>query len=95
MAIVVPYAIVTVRLLVAIVHRRLGQAFIYGFLALVLHFAPDVYILITANAVPDKLMESFFFVVFIFAAVALQGIVMKVKKQRKSMGSKVQAEPKS
>ena len=85
MAIVIPYAIVTVRLLVSIVHRRLPQSFIYGLLAIVLHFAPDVYILFTANAVPDKLMESFYFVVFIFAAIALQGIVMKVKRQRKSI----------
>lgn len=94
MVIVVPYAVVTVRLLVAIVHRRLAQAFIYGFLALVLHFVPDVYIVVTANAVPDKLMESFFFIVFIFAAIAFQGIVMKVRKQRKSMAPKDQAEPK-
>ena len=94
MVIVVPYAVVTVRLLVAIVHRRLAQAFIYGFLALVLHFVPDVYIVVTANAVPDKLMESFFFIVFIFAAIAFQGIVMKVREQRKSMAPKDQAEPK-
>jgi len=94
MAIVVPYAIVTVRLLVAIVNRLLTQALVYGFLAIVLHFAPDVYIVVTANEVPDKLMEIFFFIVFIFAAVALQGIVMKVKKQRKSTGLKVQEEPK-
>jgi hypothetical protein len=66
MAIVIPYAIVTVRLLVSIVHRRLPQSFI-------------------ANAVPDKLMESFYFIVFIFAAIALQGLVMKVKRQRKSI----------
>ena len=85
MAIVIPYAIVTVRLLVSIVHRRLPQSFVYGLFAIVLHFAPDVYILFTANAVPDKLMESFYFIVFIFAAIALQGIVMKVKRQRKSI----------
>ncbi len=83
MAIVVPYAIVTVRLLVAIVFRRWTQALIYGFLTIVLHFGPDVYIVATAREVPDKLMESFFFVVFIFAAVVCQGIIMKVRKQRK------------
>ena len=84
MAIVIPYAIVTVRLLVSIVHRRLPQSFIYGLIAIVLHFAPDVYIVMTANAVPDKLMESFYFIVFIFAAVAFQGLVGKARKQRKS-----------
>lgn len=85
MAIVVPYAIVTVRLLVAIVFRRWAQALIYGFLTLVLHFAPDVYIVATVSEVPDKLMDSFYFVVFIFAAIAIQGIIMKVRKQRKAI----------
>jgi hypothetical protein len=85
MAIVVPYAIVTVRLIVAIVFRRWAQALIYGFLTIVLHFAPDVYIVATAREVPDKLMESFFFVVFIIAAVVVQGMIMKVRRQRKSI----------
>ena len=85
MAIVVPYAIVTVRLIVGIVFRRWAQALIYGFLTIVLHFAPDVYIVATAREVPDKLMESFFFVVFIIAAVVVQGMIMKVRRQRKSI----------
>ena len=84
MAIVIPYAIVTVRLLIAIVHRRLAQSLVYAFLAIVLHFAPDVYILVTADAVPDKLMDSFYFIVFVFAAIAIQGIIMKVRRQRRS-----------
>jgi hypothetical protein len=83
MAIVIPYAIVTVRLLVAIVNRNMSKVFVYGFLAIFLHFAPDVYIVLTANAVPDKLMESFYFIIFIFAAIALQGLLRKVKQQRK------------
>lgn len=85
MAIVVPYAIVTVRLLVAIVFRRWTRALIYGFLTIVLHFAPDVYIVATASEVPDKLMDSFYFVVFIFAAIAVQGMILKVREQRRSI----------
>lgn len=83
MAIAVPYAIVTVRLLVSIVHRRLKQAFIYGVLSIVLHFVPDLYIILAAKEVPPALFHTFLFIVFLFAIFALQGIVVKVKRQRK------------
>ena len=80
--IAVPYAITTAKMLFAILANHWRNALILGVIAVVLHFIPDVYILVTAKKVPRSLFDSFLVTVVIFTVFALHGIVAHVRANR-------------
>jgi len=82
-AIAVPYAISTAKLFFSIVEKRWRNTFIYGAIAIVLHFAPDAYILSTAKSVPRSLFDGFILGIVIFSIFGIREIVIKVREHKK------------
>jgi hypothetical protein len=82
-SIAVPYAISTAKMFFAIVVNHWRNASIYGGIAMVLHFIPDIYILITAKSAPKTIYDSFIFIIAVFAFFGIREVVRKVKEHRK------------
>ena len=81
--IAVPYAKSTAKMLFAILANHWRNAFSYGAVAVVLHFVPDIYILLNAKQVPRSLFDSFIVMVVIFSIFAVHGVVTHVRTTRK------------
>ena len=82
-SIAVPYAISTAKMLFAILSNHWRNALTFGAIAAILHFIPDIYILVTAKQVPRSLYDSFIVMVFIFTIFAIHGVVSHVRTNRK------------
>jgi hypothetical protein len=83
-SIAVPYAISTAKMLFAILANHWRNALVYGAIAAVLHFIPDIYILLTAKQVPRSLFDSFIVMIVIFTVFAVHGVITHVRQNRKS-----------
>jgi hypothetical protein len=81
--IAVPYAKSTARMLFAILANHWRNAFTFGVIAVVLHFVPDIYILLNAKEVPRSLFDSFIVMIIIFTVFAVHGVVTHVRTNRK------------
>lgn len=81
--IAVPYAHSTAKMLFAILANHWSNALKFGVVAVVLHFVPDIYILVTAKHVPRSLFDSFIVMVVIFTIFAVHSIVTHVRANRK------------
>ena len=82
-AIAVPYAITTAKMFFAIVVNHWRKASIYGGIAIVLHFIPDIYILKTAKSAPKTIYDSFIFIMAVFAFFGIREVLNKIKEHRK------------
>jgi hypothetical protein len=82
-SIAVPYAKSTAKMLFAILANHWRNALSYGAVAVVLHFVPDIYILLNAKQVPRSLYDSFIVMVIIFTIFAVHGVVTHVRTNRK------------
>jgi len=82
-SIAVPYAISTAKMLFAILANHWRNALTFGVIAAVLHFVPDIYILVTAKQVPRSLFDSFIMMIVIFTVFAVHGVVTHVRANRK------------
>jgi hypothetical protein len=82
--IAVPYAHSTAKMLFAILANHWSNALKFGVLAVVLHFVPDIYILITAKHVPRSLFDSFIVMIIIFTIFAVHGVVTHVRTNRQN-----------
>ena len=82
-AIAIPYAISSAKMFFAIVVNHWRKASIYGAIAIVLHFIPDIYILKTAKSAPKTIYDSFIFIMAIFAFFGVREVVNKIKEHRK------------
>lgn len=78
-AVAVPYAITTAKMLFAIICNNWRQAALYGAIAVVLHFVSDIYILLNAKQVPRSIYDSFIIAVIIFTIFAVHGVVSQVR----------------
>ena len=83
-SIAVPYAKSTAKMLFGILANHWRNAFSYGAIAVVLHFVPDIYILLNAKQVPRSLYDSFIVMVIIFTVFAVHGVVTHVRSNRKN-----------
>lgn len=81
--IAVPYAKSTAKMLFTILASHWSSAFRYGLIAVVLHFVPDIYILVTAKHVPRSLFESFIVMIIIFTIFAIHGVVSHIRTNKK------------
>ena len=82
-SIAVPYAISTAKMFFAIIINHWRKASIYGGIALVLHFIPDIYILLTAKSVPKTIFDSFIFIIAIFTFFGIREVVLKVRAHKR------------
>lgn len=81
--IAVPYALTTAKMFFAILENHWRNSFIFGFAAGVMHFIPDIYILITAKHPPRTLLDGFLFIVFFFTFFGVREIIVRVRKHKK------------
>jgi hypothetical protein len=81
--IAVPYAKSTAKMLFAILANHWRNALSFGIVATILHFVPDVYILLTAKQVPRSLFDSFIVMIVIFTIFAVHGLVSHVRSNRR------------
>jgi len=81
--IAVPYAKSTAKMLFAILANHWRNALSFGIVATILHFVPDVYILLTAKQVPRSLFDSFIVMIVIFTIFAVHGVVSHVRNNRR------------
>jgi hypothetical protein len=80
----VPYAISTAKLFFAIIERHLRNIAIFAPIALILHFAPDAYILSAAKSVPRTIFDGFILLIAIFTILGIREIVVKVREHKRS-----------
>ena len=71
----VPYALPTAKMLFAILANHWRNALGFGGAAIVLHFIPDVYILMSSVHVPKSLFDGFIITVLISNVFAVHGMV--------------------
>jgi hypothetical protein len=81
--IAVPYAKSTAKMLFAILANHWRNALSFGVVATILHFVPDVYILLTAKQVPRSLFDSFIVMIVIFTIFAVHGLGSHVRINRR------------
>ena len=82
-AIAIPYAISSAKMFFAIVVNHWRKASIYGAIAIVLHFIPDIYILTTAKSAPRTIYDSFLFIMAVFAFFGIREVLHKIREHRK------------
>ncbi|MEY3904655.1 MAG: hypothetical protein RIT08_571 [Actinomycetota bacterium] len=82
-SIAIPYALSTAKMFFAIVVNHWRRASIFGVIALILHFVPDIYILATAKAVPKTILDSFIFILAIFTFFGVREVILKIRTHRK------------
>ncbi len=82
-AIAIPYAISSAKMFFAIVVNHWRKASIYGAIAIVLHFIPDIYILTTAKSAPRTIYDSFIFIMGVFAFFGIREVFNKIKEHRR------------
>ena len=82
-AIAIPYAISSAKMFFAIVVNHWRKASIYGAIAIVLHFIPDIYILTTAKSAPRTIYDSFIFIMAVFAFFGIREVFNKIKEHRR------------
>ena len=83
----VPYALVTSRMLFALIEKHWKNSLIYGSAAAIFHFLPDIYILISAKQLPRTLFDGLILIVIIFNAFTIRGIFMHVRTQHRSQSN--------
>jgi hypothetical protein len=81
-SIAIPYAISTAKLLFSLIERYWRNSAIYGAIAVILHFIPDIYILETAKQVPRSLFDSFILLMTIFAILGTRQVIVEVRKSK-------------
>jgi hypothetical protein len=83
-AVAVPYAITTAKMLFAIISNHWKRAALFGAAAVVLHFVSDAYILFNAKQVPRSIYDSFIIAVVILTIFAVHGVISQVRAHRRN-----------
>jgi hypothetical protein len=80
--IAIPYALSTAKMLFSIINNHWRHAALFGAIAALLHFIPDIYILVNAKEVPRSLFDSFIVAAVIFTIFAVHGILSQVRAHK-------------
>jgi hypothetical protein len=75
----IPYALVTTRMIFALIEKHWKNSLIYGSAATIFHFLPDIYIFISAKALPRSLFDGLIIIVVIFTIFFARGIFLHVR----------------
>ncbi len=78
----IPYALCSLKLVLAIVDRNKSRFYIFGSLTLALFFAPDIYVLIATESLTPKIYIIYGTLLTFTTSVATYGIVREVRKKR-------------
>lgn len=80
----IPYGIATARVVIYGLVRDWPRVRIWGAIALVTHFIPDIYIFAVLNEPPPLLVDGLVFVLVLFTVVAIIGLVRQVQGRREA-----------
>jgi hypothetical protein len=80
----IPYGIATARVVIYGLVRDWPRVRIWGAIALVTHFIPDIYIFAVLNEPPPLLVDGLVFVLGLFTVVAIIGVVRQVQGRREA-----------
>lgn len=80
----IPYGIATARVVIYGLVRDWPRVRIWGAIALVTHFIPDIYIFAVLNEPPPLLVDGLVFVLVLFTVVAIIGVVRQVQGRREA-----------
>jgi len=78
----IPYGIATARVVIYGLARDWPRVRMWGAIAVVTHFIPDVYIFAVLRQPPPLLVDGLIFVIVLFTIVALVGIIRQIQKRR-------------
>lgn len=78
----IPYGLATARVVIYGLARDWPRVRIWGLIALVTHFIPDIYIFAVLREPPPFLLDGFIFLVVLFSVVALIGVIRQIQKRR-------------
>lgn len=80
----IPYGIATARVVIYGLVRDWPRVRIWGAIALVTHFIPDIYVFAVLNEPPPLLVDGLVFVLVLFTVVAIIGVVRQVQGRREA-----------
>ena len=78
----IPYGLATARVVIYGLARDWPRVRIWGLIAIITHFIPDIYIFTVLREPPPFLLDGFIFLVVLFSVVALIGVVRQIQKRR-------------
>jgi len=78
----IPYGIATARVVIYGLARDWPRVRIWGAIALVTHFIPDIYIFAVLNEPPPLLMDGLLLIVVLFTIVAIIGVIRQLQRQK-------------
>ena len=78
----IPYGIATARVVIYGLARDWPRVRMWGAIAVLTHFIPDVYIFAVLRQPPPLLVDGLIFVIVLFTIVALVGIIRQIQKRR-------------
>lgn len=78
----IPYGIATARVVIYGLARDWSRVRIWGALALVTHFIPDVYIFAVIHEPPPLLVDGLLFLLALFTVVALIGLIRQFQARK-------------
>ena len=78
----IPYGLATARIVIYGLARDWGQVRIWGAIAVITHFIPDVYIFAVLREPPPWLVDGLIFVIVLFTILAIIGVIRQIQKRR-------------
>jgi hypothetical protein len=78
----IPYAIATARVVIYGLARDWPRVRIWGAIALVTHFIPDIYIFAVLQEPPPLLVDGLVLVIVLFTIVAIIGVIRQFQGRR-------------
>lgn len=78
----IPYGLATARVVIYGLARDWPRVRIWGLIALVTHFIPDIYIFAVLREAPPFLVDGLIFIIVLFSVVGLIGIIRQIQKRR-------------
>lgn len=78
----IPYGIATARVVIYGLARDWPRVRMWGAIALVTHFIPDIYIFAVLDETPPLLMDGLLLIVVLFTIVAIIGVLRQFQRQK-------------
>ena len=77
----IPYGLATARVVIYGLARDWPRVRIWGAIAVVTHFIPDIYIFTVLRQPPPFLVDGLIFVIALFAIIAVIGVVRQIQRR--------------
>jgi hypothetical protein len=77
----IPYGVATARVVIYGLARDWPRVRIWGAIAVVTHFIPDIYIFAVLRQPPPFLVDGLIFVIALFAIIAVIGVVRQIQRR--------------